>query len=258
MAGAPFVTPQNERSFSAMVDKVVLETGRQSALLSIISATNLTIRECHSLGLFARDLLEEEEVATADPHIYYRPKNFRSLRAVKYDRASYYPLMRRPGRAIQDNTYFFYAADNYYAFHGVQVGESIFLANYYWSKPLRYFGRLGTATTGYQGGPYTNRPAYYDIDEEVWKYLNLAETAYVDEGVLSDDDEEELRRRNATTWVLEDWWDVIAEGVKAKVFKSYKDERAGAAYASYSQGQEIFRNTVGAEAETTSIIGETT
>ena len=255
MPGQPFVTPQNERSFSALVDGIVLETGRQQALLSIIQYVNLTVRECQALGLFAQDLLEEEEVATANPHIYTRPRNFRSLRTAKYDLLGYYPKMVRPGRAVQDKTAFYYAADNYYAFHGVQVGESIFVANYYWAKPLRYFGRLGTTTTGYQGGPYDNRPAYFNTDDDTWYYLNVGETAYVDD--LADDDEEELRRNNAMNWILTDWWDVVREGVKAKVFKQYKDERASAAYAAYSNGLEIFRNTMAVEAEATSNFGDT-
>lgn len=260
MPGQPFLTPQNERSFSAMVDRIILETGRQQALLSVIQYVNLTVRECQALGLFARDLIEETEVATANPHIFFRPRQsdygqYRSLRTAKYDLLNYYPKMIRPGRAIEGKTAYYYAADNYYAFHGVSVGEDIQLASYYWAKPLRYFGRLGTTTTGYVGGPYTNRPAYLDIDTDTWMYLNAGQTAYVND--LADTDEEELRQRNALNWVLEDWWDVVGEGVKAKLFKAFKDERASAAYAAYSEGREILRNTVGIEAEVTSSFGDT-
>lgn len=255
MPTVPFRTPQNERSFSALVDRVILETGRQSSLLSVIQYVNLTVREMQSLGLFAKDLLEEEEVATGSPHIYTRPRNFRSLRAAKYDQLQYYPKMIRPGRAVQNLTAYFYAADNYYAFHGVAEGESIFLANYYWAKPLRYFGRLGTTTTGFIGGPYDIRPAYFNTDDDTWYYLNAGETAYVDD--LADDDEELSRRQNAMNWILDEWWDVVGEGVKAKVFKQFKDERAGAAYAAYANGQEIFRNTMAVEAEVTSTLLET-
>lgn len=256
MAGSPFLTPQNERSFSALVDRVILETGRQQALLSVIQYVNLTVRECQALGLFAQDLLEEEVVATANPHIYTRPTGrYRSLRAVKYDQLNYYPKMIRPGRAIEGKQAFFYAADNYFAFHGVSVGESIFLANYYWAKPLQYYGMLGTVTTGYPGGPYDNRPAYFNTLDETWYYLNALETAYVTD--LGDDDEEELRQSNAMNWVLLQWWDVVVEGVKAKLFKQFKDERAPAAYAAYSNGLEIFRNTMAVEAEATSNFGDT-
>lgn len=255
MAVKPFFTPQNERSFSALVDRVILETGREQAFLSVLQYVNLTVRECQALGLFARDLLEEEVVATANPHILTRPRNWRSLRTVKYDTLSYYPKMVRPGRAIEKVSAYYYAADDYYAFHGVTVGESIFTAAYYWAKSLQYFAQLGTTTTGFQGGPYNIRPAYFDTYEEEWRYLNGAQTAYVD--TLNDDDEEELRRRNSFNWVLDDWWDVVVEGVKAKLFKQYKDERAGAAYASYQNGQEIFKNTMAVEAEVTSNFGDT-
>jgi hypothetical protein len=258
MAGEPFKTPQNERSFSALVDRVILETGRQSALLSVIQYVNLSVRECQTLGLFSRDLLEEQVTATANPHIYTRPRNYRSLRAVRYDTLDYYPKMRRPGRAVQNASAFYYAADDYYAFHGVQEGEVITMANYYWAKPLQYFGRLGTITTGYPGGPYDNRLAYYDISTDKWQYLNDTSTAYVDEGVIADgEDEEETRRLNATNWLVDDWWDMILAGAKAKLFKDFKDERATAAYAFYSQMQDMMRNTVGIEAEATSNFGDT-
>lgn len=260
MPGQPFVTPQNERSFSALVDRVVLETGRQQALLSVISAANLTVRECQALGLFARDLIEENITATANPHIFTRPRGstygqYRSLRTARYASSNYYPKMVRPGRALEGKSMYFYAADNYYAFHGVLVDETINLASYYWAKPLRYFGMLGTTTSGMVGGPYTNRPAYLDTDTDTWMYLNAGQTAYVDD--LGDDDEEELRQRNAMNWVIEDWWDVVVAGTKAKIFKDYKDERASAAFAFFSQGKEILANTAGIEAEATSSFGDT-
>lgn len=255
MAAKPFLTPQNERSFSALVDRVVLETGREHALLSVLQYVNLTVRECQALGLFAKDLLEEEVVATASPHIFTRPRNWRSLRTVKYDQLSYYPKMVRPGRAIEKVSAYYYAADDYYAFHGVTVGESIFTAAYYWAKPLQYFGLLGTITTGFQGGPYTIRPAYFNITDDLWYYLNAGQTAYVTS--LGNLTEEALRRRNSFNWVLDEWWDVVVEGVKAKLFKQYKDERAPAAYAAYQNGLEIFKNTMVVEAEVTSNFGET-
>lgn len=261
MAGTPFLTPQNERSFSALVDRVILETGRQSSLLSVLQYVNLTVREMQSLGLFAKDLFEEQITATANPHIYTRPTTygqFRSLRAVKYGTLEYYPKMIRPGRSIQTQnaSAYFYAADNYFAFHGVEVGEVITLANYYFAKPLRYFGMLGTVTTGYVGGPYDIRPAYFDIDAMEWQYLNVGETAYED--TTGDDDTDEARQKNAMNWVLSDWWDVVVEGAKAKLFKQFKDERASAAYAAYSNGLEIFRNTEAIEAEVTSTLPEST
>lgn len=260
MPAQPFLTPQNERSFSALVDRVILETGRREALLSVIQYVNLTVRECQALGLFAQDLIEETIVATANPHIFTRPRGsaygqYRSLRAVKYETLSYYPKMVRPGRAIEGKTAYFYAADNYYAFHGVQVDENIHLASYYFAKPLRYFAMLGTTTSGFPGGPYTVRPAYLDTDDDTWYYLNGDGDDYTDD--LGDDDVEEARQKNAMNWVLESWWDVVVEGVKAKLFKQFKDERASAAYAAYSNGLEIFRNTMAIEAEATSNFGDT-
>jgi len=247
MAGTPFLTPANERSFSGLVDRAILETGKQFALLSAIQYANLTIRECQKLGLFAQDLIEDELETDAVPFIWTRPANFRSIRSVKYTLQNVWPKLRLPGKVQHEKLHYFYGADDYFAFAGLIEGEPIAIAVYYYRKPLLYYGMLGTVTTGFQGGPYSIRPAYYDVEAEEWMYLNVGQTAYVDD--LADDDEELLRRTNAMNWLLTDWWDVVLEGVKAKIFKQYNDPRASLSYSLYKEGQRMLQNLAGFEAE---------
>lgn len=253
MTARPFVTPINERSFSGLIDRCVLETGKSGALLTAIQYANLTIRECQALGLFASDLLEDRVLATDAPFSWTRPTNFRSLRLVQYGTSGDYPKFRMPGRGKNDDdTSLFYAAGNYFVFNGVVENEYINYAVYLWAQPLRYFSYVGLDTTAFPGGPYTTRRAYYDIDTATWYYLDTDDTTYVT--TLGDTDEELLRRNNASNWLVQDWYDLILEGVKTKLFKQFNDERQSASYALYKQGQQVLRNTSGSEVESFNIV----
>lgn len=247
----PFQTPQNERSFSGLVDQVVLETGKTQALRSVVQYANLSIRECQALVTSERDLVEDEIEADADDvFIWPRPVRFRTMRAVLYTTSQEYPKFLRPGRQIQNVPYFYYATGDSFAFKGVIDGETLDVAYYTWHKPLQYFGRLNVDTSAYPFAPaggYSIRPAYYDPLNEEWQYLNSAQDAYLD--TLGDDDAEELARNNSFMWILEEFYDMILEGAKAKVFKQFNDDRFSASFATYKASQEIFRRTIGFEAE---------
>ena len=252
---SPFQTPANERSFSSLIDEVVLTTGRATSLISIVNYAKLTIRECQAFGLFARDLLEEQVLATASPFIWTRPTFFRMLRAVKYVNASInassedrniFPEFCPPGRIQKNKDYFFYAADDYYVFAGVQDNQTIDLANYYWSKPLVYYGRLGVVTGQFPGGPYVIRPAYFDLSTAQWAYLNTAQDAYV--FTTGDPAVDVALQLLSTNWLVSDWRELIISGTKAKVFGNLGDEtRANREYAFYKATQLLMSNTVGVE-----------
>lgn len=246
-------TPPNERSFSGLVDQAILETGRTQALLSVVQYVNLTVRECQAFGLFAQDLVEDIVASDASPYIWTRPNFFRSIRAIQYLTQLVYPRLKLPGNQQADLVHYFYAASDYFVFNGLLSGESLGMACYFWQKPLRYFATFGVNTDKTPLGPYVPRPAYYDMDTEIWMYLNLAGTAYED--TLGDDDEEALRRRNAANWLILNWYDMILEGTKAKLFKQYSDERAVISYANYKAAQDFFRNTTGFEAESFNNVG---
>jgi len=250
-----FYTPANERSFSSLIDQAIKETGRTSSLRSIISYGNSTIRECQALGLFARDLREVEETATANPHIYTKPRFFRSVRAIRYATCGVYPKARLPGKVQKNQNYYFYAVDDSYVFKGPTVGEIIQMAVYYWARPLIYYGRLGQDTASYEGGPYTTRKAYFDLDEDAWMYLSAAGDSYVT--TLGDEDTEAAYRLLAENWVIADWWDLVLEGIKAKIHKQFGDnERASTHYSLYKQQQVDMKKTVGFEAEVGAMVND--
>lgn len=244
---SPFVTPDNEQSFSSIVDDVIVTTGRAAAIRSIISAANLTVRECQTFGLFARDLLEETFVGDVVPFIWTRPNYFRSVRTAKYMTSCEFPKLLLPGKYQDGQSYYYYAADDYYAFVGLQVGETLAMANYYWQKALIYYSRLSQVTTTWAGGPYATRPAYFDQAVEQWMYLNGTNNGYV--SILGDPVEEALRRKNTTNWIITDWRDMVLSGTKAKIFKSFGDDRQVAEYSFYKQTQKLFAQTVGVEGE---------
>lgn len=243
----PFQTPANEQSFSSLIDEAILVTGKPGSLISVVAQANLTIRECQSLGLFARDLIEEQFTADADPYMWDRPNYFRKIRTCRYPAWDINPELLLPGRIQNNKTYFFYAADDYYVFKGLGEGQVLNMANYYWRKPLVYYSRLGTTTTLYPGGPYSVRPAYFDITEDQWMYLNLAGTAYVT--TLSDTTEEALRRLNTTNWLFTEWRELILSGIKSKIWNASGDARGAVEYSAYKQTQTLLRNTIGYEGE---------
>jgi hypothetical protein len=80
----------------------------------------------------------------------------------------------------------------------------------------------------------------------------LAGDAYVT--TLSNTVEEALRRDNALNWLVMDWFEVILEGTKTKLFKQYGDERQVASYALYKQGQAVLRNTADTGVESFNIV----
>lgn len=244
---APFQTPGNEKSFSGLIDSAIVQTGKPGSLIAAVSFANLTIRECQAFGLFARDLLEEQLVVDAVPFTWSRPANFRKLRTAKYVNTCCFPKFYLPGKIQQGVCEYFYAADDYFVFKGASVGETINLANYYWRKRLVYYGRLGTLTVQYPGGPYLNRPAYYDDELNKWQYLNSDETAYVD--TTGDVTVDAIRRANTSNWLISDWFDLILAGTKAKLFSGSDDNRANREYATFKAAQKLLQTTEAYEAE---------
>src|SRR6266567_652022 len=120
-----YLTPANERSFSGMIDEIILATGKTAALRSAISFANATVRECQTLGLFHRDLVEDQVVATTTPFFWTRPRLLRSVRAFKYTIQNIYPMLKLPGRRLLDEVNYFYAAQDYYALKGPLLNEPV-------------------------------------------------------------------------------------------------------------------------------------
>lgn len=250
----PFQTPQNEKSFSGLIDQVLLDTGRTAAMLSAIQYANATIRECHALGLFYSDLIEDQIILTGSPFIWTRPFKFRKLRTAQIDEYKNfepdfgYMKMKLPGRQQGCEDRYYYAADDYFVFVGGTSGFHLNTATYYWPKSFQYYSRLGaTGVANYPGSGYTTRPAYYDKIAEEWMYLNLVGTAYVN--TLGDPTEEEIRRNNAMGWMTRQWYELIQEGTKNKIFNLFGDSRAGPTFSMYKSMQGDLKSSVQFESE---------
>lgn len=248
----PFSTPQNERSFSALIDAVIMETGRSANILTIVQRANLVIRECQALGLFARDRIEVQAVTDASPYILQRPPYWRSIEAARYMTTCTWVKLKKPGSPQNDYLYYFYAADDYYVFVGNILGETLSYTAYFWSRPFMYYARLAVSDAPLPGGPYSIRKAYFDIETMKWQYLNGTNDGYVD--TTGDPDTDAAYKATASHWLLEDWWELIMEGTKAKVFALGDDgDRGKIAYATYKQIQETLRLTIANEAEYASL-----
>lgn len=246
----PFQTPQNEKSFSSLVDDVIRITGKPGSLIDIVSYANSTIRECQSFGLIARDLVEDEIISDAvnneTAFLWTRPFLFRQLRTAKYPHSGEYPKFLLPGRQQKGECEYFYAAQNYFAFAGVPNGCTVQLAYYTYLQSLLYYGQLNVATATFNGGPYDVRPAYYDIELEKWQYLNTAGTGYVDTtgNIVTDAALQKL----STNWILAEWREMVLSGTKAKVYTNAQDPRAPTEYSQYKQIQKLFIAANGLEA----------
>lgn len=237
---AQFETPSNQRSFSALIDAAILETGQAAKIPQLVQYANLTIRECEAVGLFHQQMLELEVIATANPHIWVKPARFRRMRSAKYKTQDIFPKFLKPGIIQQNKTYLYYAVEDSFVFGGVNVGESIAIAYYSWLKPLFYYPQP-TALTALKtaqlvGSDAVARPAYYDELEDLWYYWDG--TDYV--LTLGSTTLDEAARLVSSNWLTEDWYDLILSGIIAKVMTKRGDTTKSAPYYSqYTQAKTV-------------------
>lgn len=249
----PYQTPANEKSFSGLVDAVIMATGKPGSLVNIVQYANTVVKECQSLGLFAQDMIEDAiDVAVTDnqPIIWNRPPLFRILRTVKYQNCGVYPKLMLPGRLQKDQKYYYYAADNYFVFKGTEgqfVSDQIQYAMYRWQPALGYFNQLGVNSAIFPGGPYATRPAFYDLAAAKWQYLNATNDGYVD--TTGDPAVDAQRQAVSMNWLIDQWWELILSGTKSKVFAASGDPRGAAEYSIYNQLKATMKNTVQYEGE---------
>ena len=128
-------------TFSAAVEDVIRRSGRPDRRADIISYVRQTLRECQTLAIFARDMTEDTITATASPHIWTRPQEFRIMRTVRYNifnaRGEFiYPDLVRPSKKQRELTYFYYAGVDYWVFAGVDSGILIDLAYHSYFKKI--------------------------------------------------------------------------------------------------------------------------
>lgn len=197
--------------FSELVDTVVQRSARVDRRADVISWANLTIQEMVGKHYFYRNFVEDTVLSLgADPFIMPRPLRLQRFRTARYDGITErYAKFVSPGRAMADEVYFYYANALSYIFKGV-IGY-VDIAYYQYPQKFNY----------YETGA---RPAVWNTLTETWSYLAAYDI---------DDDTRELARTLVQNWILQDYNELVAEGVLAKVFKAVNDETRAATHFSF-------------------------
>lgn len=215
---------------SQLVDEMILETRRPDLRTEISTYVNLTIRELHftperGSAIAYRENLRELSLV-ADLALGYawtipNHETFQFMAAVRFDSVfnrddtPVYVQERTPGRILNQLTEFYYRAGNYFTFAGYGgVDSTISLAYYEYPRRLKYYLTA-------------DRPATWD-DESGWSYHEDVDELNEEETLAA--------REKVSNWLLLRWHDVVAEGVRAKVYKRIADEqRSKTSYSLYSQ-----------------------
>jgi len=226
-------------TFSQLVDDIARETHRPDMIPDIADYLNQTLREIHftpargNVIHFRENLREAQLVANTVSGFGWdipNPALFQSMQAVRFDSIfladgkNPYAIEHIPSRVMATHPYFFYRAGGRYIFSGYGGLNSIIsLAYYEYPRRLKYRSPL-------------ERLASYD-DELGWTYH-------------ADWDSDEAVRLDARTlssnWILLRWRDLIAEGLRAKVYKRVSDDaRARTSYSMYTQQRQgIFTSEI--------------
>lgn len=216
-------------TFSQLVDSAVLETKRPDLRQEIANYLNQTIRELHfepsrgNILHYKENLREDLLVANVESGFGWDipdPANFQGMAVAKYlsawgrDGLNIYPRERTPSRGLRDETDYFYRAGSrfYFANYG---GVNAQIAIAYFEFPRRLLYKAAGPT----------RYAEYN-PEDGWTYPGGANT-----------DELQLAARTlSSNWLLIRWVDVVAEGLRAKIYKRLSDDaRARTCYSLYAQ-----------------------
>lgn len=232
-------------TFSAACDAVVQDTGRAEArtIERIKRYVRQTIRECNVLEFFHRDITEAVIVAQIANATWEKPAGFRMLRTVKYPIARYlqeFPPMLLPGKIQREQVFYYYGAQTYIVFAGIQIGDEIKFAYYTYPVPFVYYS-VGARPAIYDDGtgiaalsiPETSIMQWYYLEPDA-SYKNAASTTLTAE-------QQETARQLVSHWILFDWYNVVIEGGTAKVYKNLADPRAVSSFALYKSFQGDLR-----------------
>jgi hypothetical protein len=215
--------------FSTFVDKMVGELKRPDLTQEVASYTNQTVRELHNdpktngSAYYRENRKEVQLTANADVGFQWsapNPRIFQGVNAARYDSifcgdGPEWATELNPGRAMNTVPYYFYRVGSTLVFYGYGgVNAKISLAYYEYLPGLSYYAS-GT------------RPAIYNEMTNTWTYAPSYDTS---------DSQRLLAQSLVEHWLLARWPDVIAEGVRAKVFKRVSDDvRSKSSYSLYQQ-----------------------
>lgn len=215
----------NIRTFTAAVDTCVARSGRADRRNDIRSYVRLTMQELQTMGLFKRDLIEDEITPDADPYIWTPPTQFRRFWTVSYPALyaqngdTIFPkALDGPGRAQNREPYYYYPSGESFVFVGHH--EYDFNIAYFEYFPAYRYYETGTEV------------ASFDDETNAWSYLT-ASTA----------EDQAAARLLVSNWILFNWFDVVVEGALAKLYKVVDDPRMSPTYALYKQLQSMFTST---------------
>lgn len=215
---------------SQLVDAIIRETHRPDLLSDISDYLNQTVRELHftpekgNAIFYQENLRESQLTANLEEGFVWQipyPALFQGMQAVRYDslfardNKPVYSRELLPGRAMSNHEHYHYRAGDTYAFSGYGgLNSNISIAYYEYPRRLRY--RVEA-----------ERLVQWDDD--------LGWVSY--HADWDDTDELMLDARNlSSNWILVRWRDVVAEGLRAKVYKRLSDDgRARTSYSLYSQ-----------------------
>lgn len=217
-------------TFSSLVDAAMRRTGRPGMSMDVTIYARAAIRECQRLVRSSNDLQEAEWVVDASPYISQKPANFREIvyaelpgRLTSHG-VPVEVVQVQPGRKQANFGAYYYVAGNSLAFSSVEYGALINVAYLTWTQALAYHALE------------TDRPARYDVDTDTWLYASATTP-----------EEEEAARALTQNWLLESWFELLLQGVCAKIWTGLADDRARAAYAGYKQLQnDLTLSDVGA------------
>lgn len=213
-------------TFSQLVDEMVSETKRPDLVSEIARYVNQTIRELHfdpqrGGALFYDENFREERLVSASDSSFTweiaNPTTFQKMLAVGYPGQfsrhgePVWAVETTPGRHLNNLTNFYYRSGNTFVFSGFGgVGGTIQLGWYEFPSSLKYKAEAA-------------RPAQYDI-ESGWTYHANVNTPEL----------QAAARELVTNWMILRWADIVAEGVRAKLYKRLSDtERARTSYSLY-------------------------
>lgn len=219
-------------TFSQLVDDLVSETRRPDMITDIGRFVNQTIRELHfssdrnAATVYRDNFRELQLVAPAESGFTWTqpaPELFQKMACVQY------PDVRNslgevqwakcvtPGPHVRQYDCYYYQVGQTYVFSGYGgLNARINLGYFEFPRSLVY------------EPPGECRPAEFD-PEKGWAYNPAG-------GWNESDCLKEQARELTTNWLLMRWHDVVAEGVRAKIYKRLSDEgRQRTSYSLFKQ-----------------------
>lgn len=219
-------------TFSQLVDHLTSTLARPDLADLVAGQLNLTIRELfstdrHTPVFYDRQRIEEQVAATTENGFVYdlpNPYLFQAIETIRYDTVldfnghPIYPVKVNPGRQVNNEDYFYY-----------RTGDSIAMVGYGGIDALISISRFEfLPSLQYYSDPAT-RPAEFTI-ENGWTYLASFDI---------DDTTRANARALVSNWMLFGWGELVAEGVRAKIYKLESDDaRSRVSFSLYQSLRE--------------------